>query len=191
MAKLLSKTTFLYLVTFFAVTVVAQTDTNADADTNVNILTWTKSGIRYRPRSVTVQPATVTMVETQTILPTATLQLRSVSSPPKRSVKRAFLNTWSYQGCIAHDDNLLDMTAPFPYQLSAEEVSGASCMDFCDRRGSSLAALQNGSECWCGDEADFGGVTMIEKERCDVPCAGQPGEMCGGKQSLSVYSKAG
>lgn len=82
------------------------------------------------------------------------------------------------------------MVAPFPYQLASEEVSGASCMDFCDRRGNSVAALQNGDKCWCGDEGELDGVTLVGKERCDVACAGEPGEMCGGRMSLSVYSKA-
>lgn len=64
-------------------------------------------------------------------------------------------------------------------------------MHFCDERGHSLAAVQNGNECWCGDESQAVNVTLVEKARCDVPCAAQPGEMCGGAVTLSVYTKAG
>lgn len=183
MAKTLARTIFLSLATLVTVAYATQPDEQ--------IVTWTKPGIRYRPRSVTIQPETVTVVETQYAFPTATLQLRSIPPPVKRSVKRAFLNIWSFEGCVVDDQHLPPMVSPFPYQLASDEVSGASCMHFCDERGNSLAAVQNGNECWCGEEVDATNVTLIEKDRCDVPCAGQPREMCGGRESLSVYSKAG
>jgi hypothetical protein len=189
MAKLLPRTIFLYLAILIAVVIAIQSKAEADAD--ANIITWTKPGIRYRPRSVTIQPVTVTIVETQITSPTATIQLRSLLPPVKRSMKRAFLNSWSYQGCVADNENLPPMVSPFPYQLGSDEVSGASCMHFCDERGNSLAAVQNGNECWCGQVREASDVTFVEKERCDVPCAAQHGETCGGRESLSVYTKAG
>ncbi|KAK5093529.1 hypothetical protein LTR70_004640 [Exophiala xenobiotica] len=151
------------------------------------IVTWTKPGRLFRAREVTVAPQTVVVTQVSTVIPTATFALRSVK-PTSRNTKRAFLNWWSFQGCANDDDSLPRLVSPFSYQLDGEDVSGASCMHFCDERGNSLAALQNGNECWCGESA--GSLNYVEKSACNIPCAGEPGEMCGGKDKLSVYSKA-
>ena len=157
------------------------------AEDESDVVTWTKPGARFRARSVTVAPSATTVTEVTSIIPTATFQLRS--APSSRTIKRAFLNGWSFQGCVDDNDNLPPMVSPFPYQLLSNDVSGASCMDFCDHRGNSLAATQNGNECWCGEPvAD---ITYVDKGACNVPCAGEPGEMCGGNDKLSVYAKAG
>lgn len=151
---------------------------------------WTKSGIRFQARSVTMQPRLVTVTEIQTTTRTATLRLRSLVPPVKRGMKRAFLNSWSYQDCVADNDNLPALVSPFPYQLSSEEVSNAACMDFCDERGSSLAATQNGNECWCGTVSQASNFYPVDKSMCNIPCAAATGEMYGGKGSLSVFTRA-
>lgn len=152
------------------------------------IVTWTKPGRLFRAREVTVAPQTVVVTEVTTVVPTATFALRS-TEPTIRNTKRAFLNGWSFEGCANDDDSLPPLVSPFPYQLGAQDTSGASCMHFCDERGNSLAATQNGDECWCGEPA--GSLNYVDKSACNIPCAGEPGEICGGKDKLSVYSKAG
>lgn len=151
-------------------------------------VTWTRPGRLFRAREVTVAPQTVFVTQVSTVVPTATLVLRSVE-PTIRNTKRAFLNTWSFQGCANDDNGLPAMVSPFPYQLDAKDTSGAKCMHYCDERGNSMAATQNGNECWCGEPADS--LNYVDKSACNIPCAGEPGEMCGGKDKLSVYSKAG
>lgn len=175
--------TILCLATLTASTIAAQIDDD--------IVTWTKPGVRYRARSITLPSPIATVTEIQTSTATATLKLRSLPAPVKRSVKRAFLNGWAFQGCVADDEHLPPMVSPFPYQLSSDEVSGAACMHFCDRRGDTFAATQNGNECWCGDEAQASNTTLIDPARCSAACSGQPGEKCGGEDSLSVYTRAG
>lgn len=156
------------------------------AQVGEEIVTWTKPGVRYRAVSITLPPASI-VTEVQT----ATISLRSPPSPVQRSVKRAFLNQWSFQGCVADDDNLSALTAPFPYQLSSDEVSGAACMHFCDERGNTFAATQNGNECWCGDESSASNITHVDQSQCNAACAGAAGERCGGKNSLTIYSRTG
>lgn len=155
-----------------------------------DIIIWTKPGIRFRAVSVTLPP-TSTVTEMQTATATATITLRSAPAPFKRSVKRAFLNQWNFQGCVADDEHLPALFSPFPYQLPSNEVTGAACMHFCDERGNTFAATQDGDECWCGDEYGASKVTLIDQFRCNAACAGAPGETCGGKNSLTVYTRAG
>lgn len=158
------------------------------AESNDDIIIWTKSGIRYRAASITLPPvSTVTKIQTAT----ATIRLRILPSPRKRSVKRAYLNQWTLQGYVADHDNLPSLISPFPYELSSDEVSGAACMDTCDERGNTLAALQNGNECWCGDESQASNVTLVNQSRCNIACAAESGETCGAKDSLTIYTKAG
>lgn len=161
---------------------------SAPAEDNEDmIVTWTKPGRLFRAREITIAPTTVT--EVTTIVPTATFQLRSVE-PTIRNTKRAFLNGWSPTGCAKDDDKIpASMESPFPYQLDPADISGASCMHYCGSIGNSLAATQNGNECWCGELEES--LNYIDKSACDVPCAGEPGEMCGGKHALSIYSRAG
>lgn len=133
----------LYATTLFASALAAQVDED--------VVTWTKPGIRYRAVSITLPPVPP-VTQVQTAIATATIRLRSLPSPLKRSVKRAFLNQWTFQGCVADDEHLPPLVSPFPYQLSSGDVSGATCMHICDERGNTFAATQNGNECWCGDE---------------------------------------
>lgn len=150
------------------------------------VVTWTVPGARYRPVEATFSPETVTHTKETTYYPSQTIQLRA--APSERQIKRSFLNNWSYKGCAQDDDGLPTLASPFPYQLAQEDVSSASCNHFCDERGSTVAALQNGDECWCGEIADT--INFGLESACDTPCAAFPGEKCGGTNGLSVYVKA-
>lgn len=143
-----------------------------------NVKTWSMPGARYRAREVTVPDSPV-------VIPTRTFHLRS--TPSERNVKRAFLNNWSFQGCADDDDKLPDLVSPFSYEILPEDVSGASCSHVCDERGNSLAALQNGNECWCGEKAE--GITFVDNGACNAPCAAAAGETCGAKDKLTMYVK--
>lgn len=150
------------------------------------VVTWSVSGARYRAREATFVPETVVHTVEGTYYPSQTLRLRAV--PSGRQIKRAFLNNWSYKGCAKIDDGVPLMVSPFPYQLAQTDVSSASCNHFCDERGSTVAALQNGNECWCGETADT--INFGDEGACDMPCAAASGEKCGGGDGLSVWVKA-
>lgn len=157
-----------------------------EQQTDFDVLTWTKAGARYRSSEVTFTPETVTHTEMATYFPSATIQLRA--APPERQIKRSFLNTWTYKGCAKDDDGLPLLITPFPYQLAPEDVSSASCNHFCDELGSTVAALQRGNECWCGETGNT--INYGDGSACNETCAAAPGEYCGGSDGLSAYVKA-
>lgn len=169
-----------------ALLAVAQASWIRRGEPEVEVATWTKAGARYRSREVTYTPETVTVTEASTTSPTRTFHLRS--APTERQVKRAFLGNWSYKGCIADDEDLPALVSPFPYQLDVKDVSGASCSHYCDTRGDTLAALQNGNECWCGKPSTS--LTYVDDAFCSVSCVAAPGEKCGGKENLGIWVKA-
>ena len=61
-------------------------------------------------------------------------------------------------------------------------------MTICLEGGHKYAALHNGSECACLDDALF---VRLERAalhaKCDMPCAANPEETCGGEDAASVY----
>ena len=60
------------------------------------------------------------------------------------------------------------------------------CIDFCRGQGFPYAGTQYGSWCFCGDLYGRSG----KAEDCDVPCAGNRIETCGGSWANSVYRVA-
>jgi len=71
-------------------------------------------------------------------------------------------------------------------------------MAACD--GYRYAGMMNGKECWCGNELDSARIRPFEE--CNVPCAGDPSNMCGGEEyngwngmkyimRMNIWDKAG
>lgn len=52
--------------------------------------------------------------------------------------------------------------------------------------GYQYAGTQYSSECWCGNSYGLYGVKPTNE--CNMPCAGNEGEMCGGANRNSVYT---
>lgn len=69
------------------------------------------------------------------------------------------------------------------FMVSAPNMTGAQCAATCQSRGFTYAGTQYGSYCFCGNEYGKSGPAA----NCNVPCAGNPGEMCGGAWANSVY----
>jgi len=64
-------------------------------------------------------------------------------------------------------------------------TSFASCGDTCFQAGYSLAGVEYGDECYCGNAIlyDYG-----SSEQCNMPCPGNPSNTCGGPDAMQVYS---
>ena len=156
-------------------------------EAEVAVSTWTVAGAKYRRAQATYTPEPAVQQASSATNPTITHHLRSVPTEG-RSIKRSFLNNWSYRGCAADDENLPDpLIAPYSYQLTPEETTGHSCSDFCDSEGYTLAALENGNECYCGNPTTF--ITYVDDGKCNTTCAGDSGQTCGGAENLSVWIK--
>jgi len=176
------------ILTFLLAVVLAVNATEATyRDDGFEVFYWTKPGAHFRARSITIQRSYMTVTET-TIMASTTSTLAVQAVPTQRSVKRAFLNSWSYQGC-SKGEHFPDVISPFSWQLHPQDVSGASCQAFCDELGDDLAATEDGNLCWCGKKR--AGLSYVNNTECNTPCTAAPGEVCGGKDRLSVYTKAG
>ncbi|KAL1968085.1 hypothetical protein VTN77DRAFT_2215 [Rasamsonia byssochlamydoides] len=59
------------------------------------------------------------------------------------------------------------------------------CVQTCAKLGKTIAAVTQGSTCFCGDEAPPASDKVADDE-CNVPCAGYPSEPCGGSNAWTV-----
>lgn len=64
------------------------------------------------------------------------------------------------------------------------------CTASCESAGYRYAGLQDGHECWCGNELNISkkaGVRM-DVAGCNMPCAGDADTMCGGYYAVRPFS---
>ncbi|CAM9991574.1 unnamed protein product [Ectocarpus fasciculatus] len=89
----------------------------------------------------------------------------------------------SYRGCFAD----LEHDPIFHQTTSDSDLTTEHCGLLCRNRGIfSFYGLQDSIECWCGDhntEYSANGVGV-----CDMPCGGDTYDMCGGSNSMDIYS---
>lgn len=95
------------------------------------------------------------------------------ANPPKQYAGR-------YLGCFA-DKKQRDLTGP-----QSRQTSPQACVQYCAELEHSYAAMQRGKACFCGDSHGRYGPSTACK-----PCAGQPGESCGGPWANAVWEVGG
>ncbi len=122
----------------------------------------------YRSKSISNTVATATV-----ILATTTYTTTYTATP----------TIWRSTGCYGND--------PAKSGLDYEEaVEGGMTPEKCQWAcyGSRIwfFALQAGKRCWCSVMAD---VEKVDEARCNVPCEGDSGKMCGGKDAVELYVK--
>ena len=59
------------------------------------------------------------------------------------------------------------------------------CSEFCSRKNYSLAGLQVGFGCTCGNEVPHS--KKVEEHHCNIPCPGDSNLKCGGQLTMNVY----
>jgi hypothetical protein len=99
---------------------------------------------------------------------------------------------YTYLGC--RGDSVFARALGDAVQVSSE-MTLEKCVAFCGtaRRGGQAfryAGAEFGRECWCGDGLGRRSEARPERE-CDVRCAGNGGQFCGGGSRLSVYQLTG
>jgi len=105
------------------------------------------------------------------------------SSPPPSS-SRAI---WASLGC--YSDNVaartLGVGMPVPGPLTIE-----NCNNACFNGGYPLSGVEYSAECYCGSSFANGGAPTPPTD-CNMVCAGNSSEVCGGPNRLNVYNYTG
>lgn len=109
---------------------------------------------------------------TTTTAPTPTLRYSSETAPP----------LWTDHQCYKDASR-----HPFQTKLASptgEELTRSNCEDACWRAGHQFVGFRAGVECWCGDYV--AGDRSPSPADCNMPCAGNSSEMCGGDGVFNV-----
>lgn len=96
---------------------------------------------------------------------------------------------WTYLGCYTdtvHTRTLLNV------QAANNALTVESCIAACAQGGYTLAGTEFGDQCWCDTTLHNGGGPAPDGNTgCNMPCAGNASEVCGGTDRLSIYSPPG
>jgi hypothetical protein len=169
--------------------------------------------ITYVAGSLTVLPATPTfsnLTASQTILygtPTITLSgtIAAVGATPPSSESvtitingvptaaqigangsfSATIGTSSHLGCfVDSDDRALTTWTYSSWTNNTVEACSAAC----SQGGFKYAGVEDGNECWCGNNEDYG--RLGTSSMCISTCTGDSTEICGGPWALNIYKVA-
>nr|ABD61575.1 copper radical oxidase [Phanerodontia chrysosporium] len=106
--------------------------------------------------------------------------------PPAPSIP-ATVGQWTSLGCYNDSVNarVLGITANPSGGVSLE-----SCTSACQSMGFKLSGAEYADECYCGNSFANGGAPT-QLSDCNMPCAANAGELCGGPNRLTVYNFTG
>lgn len=76
---------------------------------------------------------------------------------------------------------------------AAPDMTAELCMSWCVSKGYGLAGIGSGNQCSCGNylSPDSGSQMLASDAPCNIACAGNAGEFCGGAGFLSLYWATG
>ncbi|CDZ96275.1 Glycoside hydrolase, family 71 [Phaffia rhodozyma] len=89
---------------------------------------------------------------------------------------------WTSVGCVT-DGSSRALTGA---STSTSSMTIESCEVYCRSMSYTIAGLEYGSQCYCGN--DFTSGLGVAASGCSTACAGNSSEICGGAYLLSAYS---
>lgn len=113
--------------------------------------------------------------------------LISSTSPTSTAVPTG----WVLLGC--YTDNVSGRALPdgIPAPGGPTNMTVQNCQAGCQALGYTLAGVEYADECYCGDTLENGsGPAPDGNALCDMPCAGDASETCGGPNRLNLYTYA-
>ncbi|KAF8575322.1 WSC-domain-containing protein [Ramaria rubella] len=125
------------------------------------------------------------------ILLISALASTSTASPATALVSRQTIVTdlpanWSFFGCF--EENLTGPDRTLNAASSTNDtMTIESCVDFCNSQSFTFAGLEFGSQCFCDNVFEEAAVRANDTD-CSMACAGNPDELCGAANRLSVYT---
>ncbi|KAF2153926.1 putative WSC domain protein, partial [Myriangium duriaei CBS 260.36] len=94
---------------------------------------------------------------------------------------------WAYQGCANDDVNSRTLTGTSNiYSTNQATTDVETCIKSC--LGSTYAGLEYGKQCFCGNSVATDRLPQASQlGACNMPCAGNSSQVCGGGSQLSLY----
>lgn len=112
----------------------------------------------------------------------------STSLPSTTSVA---VDGWTAGGC--YTDSVAARSLPQGMAVAGNApMTIELCLAACQAAGYKIAGLEYSTQCYCGNEFANGGALASDGDaQCNMPCAGNAAETCGGPDRLNVYFFSG
>ncbi|KAH7925711.1 copper radical oxidase-like protein [Leucogyrophana mollusca] len=108
----------------------------------------------------------------------------SGAQPPASPITVPSVGNWMSLGCYSDSA----ATRALPYGITvAGSVTAETCTSACYNAGYPLAGMEYSDECYCGLVLGSGSALSPATD-CDMTCAGNSSEYCGGPNRLTVYN---
>ncbi|THG96101.1 hypothetical protein EW026_g5677 [Hermanssonia centrifuga] len=91
---------------------------------------------------------------------------------------------WKYAGCYVDGAFGRVISDELP---DNQNLTIGSCIQSCDSQNFTLAGIEFADQCFCGNEMIDGAVLSNDTD-CNMGCAGNATEACGGPNRLSIYT---
>ncbi|KAF9819402.1 hypothetical protein IEO21_02145 [Rhodonia placenta] len=103
--------------------------------------------------------------------------------PPPPPVTVYQVGYWVSLGCYSDSPDARTLTTGS--DLEPDTITVQSCTSYCYDNGYNYAGVEYSQQCFCGSAIENGGVP-INLSNCDMLCAGNSSEFCGGDDTLDV-----
>ncbi|KAF8073344.1 WSC domain-containing protein [Lyophyllum atratum] len=114
------------------------------------------------------------------------------SGKPLPTIPAAVVGTnatsWAYQGCFT-DNSIGTRTLALRIAPAAGGVTPQTCVNTCQSAGQSVAGVEFGTECWCGNVVSAS-ATKVADNQCGTACTSNPSFFCGDDNRLNVWKRA-
>jgi hypothetical protein len=129
--------------------------------------------------------STATSTTSSIATSTAAKTLSSSSSSSTSTAPTGIPTGWKYDGCYVDGTNgRILRNGPPDSQTNSVE----NCVNYCATNGYTIAGMEFSTQCFCDNAIYNGGVLATNQADCNMACAGNPAEICGAGNRLSVYN---
>ncbi|WWC61580.1 uncharacterized protein I303_104164 [Kwoniella dejecticola CBS 10117] len=105
---------------------------------------------------------------------------------PDLALKNTINSGFTYQGCIKEvSGRALSATS-----VTTSDLTIDKCLDYCKGAGYFYAGLEYANECYCSNQLDNGASDQNFSNQCNMPCAGNSAQICGGPNAITLYAYA-
>ena len=94
-----------------------------------------------------------------------------------------------YQDCQTGGTDVNGVKRVLPDDFKYGAMTIGKCKNYCFGKGFTYAGVQNGNECFCGNEINPSAPKPSSE--CNKQCTGDRSQTCGGGCRLNVYKNIG
>lgn len=91
---------------------------------------------------------------------------------------------------IASPCQILDGASTLTVTWKWAQNTPSGCAQLCQSQGYIYAGVANGQDCHCGASYNPALATPATPTECNVPCAGDPSQICGSNNRIQIYTRS-